>query len=154
MKTKFEKIFRLAVCTGCPFSKDVAGELMCNKFKNGEFLPSIHDVHTCDKLEAETLNQLKLTHVRLGVGFLIEQCLDDPGDAVVTLVGPTGTLFKGTMSSLFPNETFAVFPSFRIFNEGGDDQTQAIREKALLKAYENAPEALTDPYSSLLTDDE
>ena len=156
MNTKFEKIFRLAVCKGCAFCRDQAGVLMCSKFKNGEFLQSIDsiDANTCDKLKAELINQLKLTHTRLGVGFLIEPCKDDPGDATVILVGPSGKLFEGTLSTLLPNESFAVFPSLRIFNESGDDQTQAIREAALRKAYENAPESVTDPYSSLLKDNE
>lgn len=155
MQDKFERIFHLAVCIGCPFVKDVAGALMCKKYKNNGFLQRIEDVdsETCDKLSQAPVNQLKLSHPRVGLGFLIEPCEDDPGDVYVILLGSIGVIFKSKLSEMFPNEEFAVFPSLRIFTEGGQDQTKIIREKILNKALESAPEPVTDPYASLLNED-
>lgn len=154
MQAKFEKIRYIAICTGCAFVEDITGDLMCKKYTNNGFMQHIEDIgpETCDKLK-QTINQLKLTHVKVGLGFLIEPCKDDPGDASVILLGSTGIIFKSKLSEMFPNEKFAVFLSYRIFNEGGQDQTKIIREKILNKAFENSPKSITDPYASLLDPD-
>jgi len=152
MQAKLEKIFRLATCVGCPFVNDIAGDLLCKKYKNGEFACHIEDIgpETCDKLGQAFINQLKLSHPKVGLGFLIEPCEDDPGDATVILLGSIGIIFRSKLSEMFPNEQFAVFPSLRIFNEAGTDQTKIIREKALNKAIESSPPSVVDPYSGLL----
>jgi len=128
---------------------------MCKKYKNGEFMQHIDDIgpETCDKLGQAFVNQLKLSHPRVGLGFLVEPCEDDPGDADIVLLGSIGIIFKSKLSEMFPNESFAVLPSFRIFNEGGQDQTKIIREKTLAKALESSPKSVTDPYASLLDSD-
>jgi len=155
MQLKYEKVHRLAVCVGCPFSKEVSGSVMCQKFKNGEFLQHIEDIgpETCDRLEDLIINQLKLSQVKLAMGFLIDPCEDDPGEAEAILTGPLGIVYKAKISDLFPNESLAVFPSLRVFNASGEDVTKAFLEAALRKSYENAPSAVTDPFVGLLDEE-
>jgi len=164
MQDKFAKIYHKAVCTGCPFSIDVAGQLTCQKFRNGGIMMSCEDVtpdmciklvsSNCTHIGKLALNQLKLSQVKLGMGFLMEPSEDDPGEAEVMLVGPAGIVHKCTLTELFPEETFAVFPSLRIFNAEGEDVTLTAMKAFLAKMYENSPLSASAPFASLLNKDE
>ncbi len=163
MKDKFIGIHRRATCQGCAFSIDVAGQLTCQKFRNGEIMLSCEDVtpDICSDLAESNwthigvtiVDQLKLSHVKLGFGFLIEPVEGDPGEAEVMLVGPTGVVHQCTVSELFPGEEFAVFPSLRIFSQEGEDVTLTAMKAFLKKMYENAPLAVSSPFASLLEED-
>ena len=164
MQDKFAKIYHKAVCTGCPFSTDVAGQLTCQKFRNGGIMMSCEDVtpDMCSKLVSSNgahigefaLNQLKLSQVKLGMGFLMEPSDGDPGEAEVMLIGPTGVVHKCLLSELFPEETFALLPSLRIFNNAGEDVTATALKAFLQKIYEEAPLSVSSPFASLLISDE
>lgn len=164
MQDKFYKIYRKAVCAGCPFSTDVAGQLTCQKFKNSGIMMSCEDVtpDMCNKLVDSTwthieeflFNQLKLSQVKLGMGFLMELTEGDPGEAQVMLIGPTGVVYECTLSELFPEEQFAVLPSLRVFNSQGEDVTPAAMKAFLQAIYEKAPLAVSTPFASLLDTDE
>lgn len=164
MQDTLYKIYRKAVCTGCPFSIEVADQLTCQKFKNSGIMMSCEDVtpDMCTKLaesnwthtEAFLLNQLKLSQVKLGMGFLIQPTEGAPGEAQVMLIGPSGVVHKCTLSELFPDEEFAVFPSFRIFNKEGEDITPVAMKAFLQKIYEKAPLSVSSPFASLLEEDE
>lgn len=155
MQDKFERIKHRAVCTGCCFSTDVAGQLTCQKFRHSGIMMSCEDVtpNMCDRLTDPIIAQLKLTQTKLGMGFLIEPIAGDPGEAEVTLVGPSGVVHKCTLSELFPEESFAVFPSMRVFNADGEDITPTAMKAFLQKMYEGAPLAVSAPFASLLDED-
>lgn len=152
MQDKLAEIHHKAVCTGCPFSTDVAGTMTCQKFRNGDIMMSCEDVtpDMCNKLAEFILNQLKLSQVKLGMGFLIEPCGRDPGEAIAMLVGPTGVVSSCKVSELFPEEEFAVFPAFRIFNSEGEDITPTALKAFLQAIYEKAPLSVSTPFASLL----
>lgn len=165
MQDKLAAIHHKAVCTGCPFSTDVAGTMTCQKFRDGKIMMSCEDVtpDLCDKLAERTnwthigefiLNQLKLSQVKLGMGFLIEPSDGDPGEAIAMLVGPTGVVSSCTVSELFPEEEFAVFPSYRIFNSEGEDITPTALKAFLQAIYEKAPLSVSTPFASLLNEGE
>jgi len=162
MQEKFAMIHRKAVCIGCPFSSDVAGTLVCQKFRNGGIMMNCEEVtpdmcsdlaeSDCAHMGLLIVNQLKLTQVKLGMGFLIEPVEDDLGEAEVRLIGPTGVVHECKLSELFPEETFAVLPALRIFNHDGEDVTLTAMKAFLQKTYEKAPLAVSSPFASLLED--
>lgn len=156
MQEKFQEIHNKAVCIGCPFSTLVTDSLMCQKFKNGEFRRNVEDVspEECDTLARVIINTLKVSHMKLGMGFLIQPHEGDLGEATVMLVGPAGIVHQCTVSELFPNDSFAVFPAMSIFNSAGEDVTQTALKAFLQKIYEMAPVAVTAPFTSLLDNDE
>lgn len=160
MQDPFYTIYHKAVCVGCPFSTDVASQLTCQKFKNGGIMMSCEDVTSemCDKLAESDgthitefiLNQLKLSQVKLGMGFLIEPSKGDPGEGIAMLVGPTGVVSQCKISELFPEETFIVLPSYSIFNREGEDITPTALKAFLQAIYEKAPLTVSAPFASLL----
>lgn len=152
MQDKFANIHHAAICTGCCFSIDVAGLLTCQKFRNGNIMMSCEDVtpDMCDRLTSTVISQLKLQQTKIGMGFLMEPSEDDPGEAKVMLVGSAGIVHKCSLSELFPEETFAVFPSMRIFNKEGEDITATALKAFLQKIYEAAPLSASAPFASLL----
>jgi len=164
MQDKFERIYRRAICLGCPFSLDVAGQLTCQKFRNSGIMMNCEDVtpDICNKLAesnwtylgAYVVSQLKLSQTKLGIGFLMEPSEGDPGETEVMLVGPTGIIHQCKLSELFPEETFAVLPSLRIFNNEGEDVTATALKAFLQKIYEEAPLSVSSPFASLLNPDE
>lgn len=164
MQDKFVQIHHKAVCTGCPFSLDVAGQLTCMKFENGGIKMNCEDVtpDICNRLAdsnwthigAFILSQLKLSQVKLGFGFLLEPVAGNPGEAEAMLVGPSGVVHKCTLSELFPEESFAVFPSMRVFNAEGADITLTALKAFLQKIYDESPLAVSAPFTSLLNEDD
>lgn len=164
MQEKFAMIHRKAVCTGCPFSSDVAGTLVCQKFRNGNIMMNCEEVtpDMCSDLAKSKwshmgeliMNQLKMSQVKLGMGFLMEPVEGDLGEAEVRLVGPTGVVHECKLSELFPEDDFAVLPTLRIFNKGGEDITLTAMKASLQKLYENAPLSVSSPFASLLEDDD
>ena len=155
MQDKFAKIHHKATCVGCEFSIEVADQLTCQKFRNNGIMMNCEEVtpDRCDRLTDPIIAQLKLSQVKLGMGFLMEPVAGDPGEAEVMLVGPTGVVHKSKLSELFPDEVFAVFPTWRIFNSTGEDVTLAALKAFLQRIYENAPLAVASPFASLLEED-
>lgn len=164
MQDKFAQIYHKAVCTGCPFSLDVAGQLTCLKFENSGIKMNCEDVtpDICSRLAnsnwthagAYILNQLKLSQVKLGFGFLIQPSAGNPGEAETVLIGPSGVVHRCTLSELFPEEGFAVFPSMRVFNAEGEDVTPVALKAFLQKIYDKAPLSVSAPFASLLDKDD
>lgn len=160
MQDKFVAIHHKAVCTGCAFSVDVTGTLVCQKFKEGNIMMNCEEVtpDMCDNLAESNwihmgtliVSQLKLSQVKLGMGFLVTPNEDDPGEAEVSLIGPSGVVHSCKLSELYPEEPFAVLPSLRIFDKNGEDVTLTAMKAFLSKIYEKAPLAVSSPFASLL----
>jgi len=154
MKRKYEAVLKAANCWGCPFVITISGQegMLCSKFAEGQskIYPHVEDVEDCETRNAEIVHQLKEHQPKLGLGFIMTPLEGaEEGDCKVQLVGAEGVLFEGKLSELFPNETYVVLTTVRLFDERGVDRTDLIKKKALAQAYDNTPTS-KQPFGALL----
>lgn len=146
MKKVFEDVRKAAICWGCPFKTQIAGQdtMLCMEFAEGDpkIFPPVDMVEGCERRDSEVVMQLKMEEPKLGIGFIMTPLEgEDEGDCKVQLVGVEGILFTGKLSELFPNETFVALTTVRLFDETGKDHTGLILKKALAHAYDATPQS-------------
>ena len=143
-----------AIHAGCPHSASVLGELVCQKFPDGDILPKAKLISKdkCPRLKALVINQLKDSSSRRGVGFLIVPDEENFGDATVYILGPNKIIFEGKLSEMFKTtaeHSFMILPSYRIFTANGSDLTMQAMKVILDRGYDLTPADAMNPFNAL-----